>query len=1048
MPPASGDVKARRDINARDIVTGLQYVAQQNNLAINIIVPDVERLVELLGRPETTFLPLGAAPASAASLEAWLDMARLELERSEEAQFLDPLRAERTDPARLKQRLERDIAERQARLEALRAAMDRFDSASAGQVQANDCQAATADGPILAAAPGEALLLPNALVTAFRALADLPDQDDRLRWHAYAMWLVMRQMKYTPQLEAARQHYVPLRGYTDFRDVPLTFSERKIEGEGPNRTINRKELSDVTEAVEQHPAFVLLGAPGSGKTTVLHRLAIDCAQRYLRGEDSRLPLLITLADYRWESERPIEAVSRRWAEQAPGSFVEMTREGRVLLLADGLNEMLTLTGRDEPRRRANDWQRFLEEHFSDPNNRSRAVFASRHEADYAQPLGLPRVEIDPLNDAQIAEFLQVYLGDGWQGALEAIRRLDLWEHARVPYRLAVLTDLYDPRTGDLPPNQGLLFAEYARRLVLGEAHAGHPGYDTDATLAALGELGYAMQAQEGTTILPAARMRELLPTRVSVPGRPAPLDVVPEDLFYLARCAGILVPEPMASTVAEAHKFSHQLLQEQFAARALLARWERGEDLRALWRTARTHAEMPPPGDGEWDSLPFPPPTRWEQTTLLAAGMLPEADAFVGAVLAVNPALAGRCLSDGRATVSAGTRGAVQQALLADLGNPALHRRTRIEAGHVLARPGVGDPRFTPIEIDGVRVILPDLVAVEGGRATVGSRRWPFDRMAYPDERPRHRVDVQSFLLGRYPVTRAEYTCFIEAGGYDNPDWWQRAPDAWRWRQGELAASGPVEDLMAFRAWLRARPGEIERRLRSKNWNPETARFWRDRLNESDDQARQVFTRRYPAGSHDRPWGWDDPAYSVASQPVIGVTWYEALAYCAWLEAQLAALRRRAGVELPAGPLGDLLRAAPVAVRLPSEVEWEWAAGGPDHTRYTWRGGFDPDRANTLEGRVRRPTPVGAYRGGVAACGAHDMCGNVWEWTASAYGRYPCVPGAGHESPAAEAQRVLRGGSFHLNQRLARVSCRSNARPDSFTNFIGFRVVVAPVSSG
>src|SRR5262249_39258011 len=155
-------------------------------------------------------------------------------------------------------------------------------------------------------------------------------------------------------------------------------------------------------------------------------------------------------------------------------------------------------------------------------------------------------------------------------------------------------------------------------------------------------------------------------------------------------------------------------------------------------------------------------------------------------VAAVNPALAGRCLSEGSALVSPAIREAVQRALLTDLGNPHLHRRTRLAAGRVLGM--VGDLRLTPQVINGVHVILPDLVAVQGSSAIIGSARWPWDRQAYDNERPRHRVPVAAFYLARLPVTNAEYACFMQAGGYDTERYW--TPAGWQWRHGQGENSG------------------------------------------------------------------------------------------------------------------------------------------------------------------------------------------------------------------------------------------------------------------
>jgi len=169
---------------------------------------------------------------------------------------------------------------------------------------------------------------------------------------------------------------------------------------------------------------------------------------------------------------------------------------------------------------------------------------------------------------------------------------------------------------------------------------------------------------------------------------------------------------------------------------------------------------------------------------------------------------------------------------------------------------------------------------------------------------------------------------------------------------------------------------------------------------------------------------------------VVGVTWYEAMAYCAWLTERIRESASRRIGEWESGR---------VVVRLPAEAEWEWAAGGPRHTVYPWNGRFDPDRANTLEGRVLGTSPVGAYPHGAAACGALDMAGNVWEWTLSLYRDYPYRPDDGREDPLAEGRRVLRGGSWHDLQRYARVSYRLIDPPGYFSTYIGFRVVCSPV---
>ncbi len=192
---------------------------------------------------------------------------------------------------------------------------------------------------------------------------------------------------------------------------------------------------------------------------------------------------------------------------------------------------------------------------------------------------------------------------------------------------------------------------------------------------------------------------------------------------------------------------------------------------------------------------------------------------------------------------------------------------------------------------------------------------------------------------------------------------------------------------------------------------------------------------------HEQPYFWRDPACNTSDQPVVGITWYEAMAYCAWLHEQAAvsqAVVAGAGVSW-----ATLLASGTWQVRLPTEAEWEWAAGDPQHRRYPWGKTLAVEHANTLEGRVLGTSPVGAYPGGGATCGALDMSGNVWEWTHSLYQPYPYQPE--RENRLAEGQRVLRGGAWGVSSRQARVSYRGSAHPASDVSDAGVRVVASPV---
>jgi formylglycine-generating enzyme required for sulfatase activity len=172
---------------------------------------------------------------------------------------------------------------------------------------------------------------------------------------------------------------------------------------------------------------------------------------------------------------------------------------------------------------------------------------------------------------------------------------------------------------------------------------------------------------------------------------------------------------------------------------------------------------------------------------------------------------------------------------------------------------------------------------------------------------------------------------------------------------------------------------------------------------------------------------------------VIGVSWFEAIAYCNWLNAQLQA-SVTGGKRTFVIP-DDYVIPSGYVVRLPTEAEWEKAArSGADH-RYPWGStNWDEDCANIGESRIGHPTPVGIYPRGASPLGLHDISGNVWEWTLSPYEPLPS-PVSSPES--AERTRVVRGGSWITNHKYAYTTSRLQSIPGGLDHDVGFRLVIS-----
>jgi formylglycine-generating enzyme required for sulfatase activity len=127
--------------------------------------------------------------------------------------------------------------------------------------------------------------------------------------------------------------------------------------------------------------------------------------------------------------------------------------------------------------------------------------------------------------------------------------------------------------------------------------------------------------------------------------------------------------------------------------------------------------------------------------------------------------------------------------------------------------------------------------------------------------------------------------------------------------------------------------------------------------------------------------------------------------------------------------------------RLPTEAEWEYAAGGGATNRTRFGNGqniLDPNKANCTSNYRGEPTPVGSFSPN--ALGLYDMSGNVYEWCADLYKGYP---GSSGVSDFTNKDRVKRGGSWGCKPHDIRVATRSNLQPWYTDAHSGFRLALS-----
>ena len=203
-----------------------------------------------------------------------------------------------------------------------------------------------------------------------------------------------------------------------------------------------------------------------------------------------------------------------------------------------------------------------------------------------------------------------------------------------------------------------------------------------------------------------------------------------------------------------------------------------------------------------------------------------------------------------------------------------------------------------------------------------------------------------------------------------------------------------------------------------------------------------VWTSGYWVEKDHVDWRYDTQGRPLSSRdynhPVIHVTWKDAVAYCAWLS-------RQSGLNY----------------RLPTEAEWEYAAGnGAKHTRFSWGNKLPGKKkvANLADQSARNAITDGnvfekyndgyAYTAPVGSftpnkLGLYDMTGNVWEWCNDWYASdyYEKSPELNPKGPKSGDKRVWRGGSWVNVEFASRITFRSYGEPEAVNfAFVGFRV--------
>ncbi|HEX4954187.1 MAG TPA: SUMF1/EgtB/PvdO family nonheme iron enzyme [Thermoanaerobaculia bacterium] len=767
------------------------------------------------------------------------------------------------------------------------------------------------------------------------------------------------------------------------------------------------------ELLRAHDGLVVLGDPGSGKSTFLKFLALMLAtgREEELGLGPRVPFLLPISAFAEELGRgtcPLEDClvrhyqSRGLGQDLGALVTAALAEGRALVLLDGLDEVKDPDRRLEVANRVKD---FYVRHRGAGN---RLVLTSR-------VVGWAEIRLtgEKLGECTLVDFgdedLELFATQ-WTGAIErkaqagkalaqyaaerertelleaihgnpAVRKL-----AGNPLLLTILALMKRQRVV-LPDRRAQLYDLYVKVLLShwnrNRSLSGRAGVslDVEATLKVLAPLALWMQRTvPGAGLVKAALLEQELeaifaqdPRLLSAKGLPAReaarsflRDVRDHTGLLLARGAGHF-------------GFPHLTFQEYLAAVGLVEAGQ--EDLPGLLEALAEHVGEP----------------AWREVILLTlehlalnVGRDRAASQLIEGLIAGAPGPAGEAvLLAGQAILEVGplavtpecrqrTVEALLGTLTAETGPPAL---VRCKAGRQLVR--LGDPREGVRTLDGM-----ELCWVPEGPFWMGSPA--DDSWAYDDEKPLHEQEIPyGYWLGRWPVTVWQWREYVEARGVEPGD--------------KDSLDGDGNEPVVWVSWREARAfcGWLGKRWRQAGLLPAG---WEVRLPSERE--------------------WEKAARGGRAVPVL---------------EEPPSRAARAGLAPPS-------RLALVENPLP-------------HRRFPWGDDADPERANYGESGVGRPSAAGAFATGASLYGCQDLAGNVLEWTGSlwgevwkqpTYGHYPYDPDDGRESADASEDilRVLRGGAFRFVPQSVQCAARGAFHPWARYYNVGFRVLASPFSSG
>lgn len=416
------------------------------------------------------------------------------------------------------------------------------------------------------------------------------------------------QQRYVDLSATTIQFQQPLEEISNWSRSLIPSSFKVLDKHLHTNNAEPKILDSINKALKLHSQFVLLGAPGSGKTTSLINLQLDCAALAKNDDSAPIPIFVNLAE--WADE--VDQISGLIQSALHANGLPSVHVNNLLILFDGLNEV-SVQSYVKRLKLLSQWLKF--------NPRASIVISCR-EKHYKnhKKLEIPSVHIEPFDIERIELFLKAYLGD--DAAQEILPQLgslqpelrssrDLMHLAHNPFFLAMICYVYINQK-HLPSSRGQLFQIFVETLYIREKEkSNNYGLSLEDLLVGLSSVAFEMQKKRSSTSMHTVWVKKQTPEQLSS-----------ESLLSLGRDAGLV----LLLKNKRIFQFTHQLILEYFAAEGLLKKISK----------LSQYVRDPVFSDAKRKSA------AWDEVIYTLSGIL-DSDDLLGKIAKLDPFLAVEC---------------------------------------------------------------------------------------------------------------------------------------------------------------------------------------------------------------------------------------------------------------------------------------------------------------------------------------------------------------------------------------------------------------------